>query len=298
MKVYDIPLIKVVLTIKYVAKKVCGNKARIGKRGRKGIAIYIRITILAYMILHELTPDRMERELKENKNVRRIVEAPWPVRSRTIREWRKRLGKMVERLIKKTYEIIAKAKKVRNSKSIVDTTEFSRERASRHYEKRIGRKKKRYAKVIAAYSAEVDAVYKVGVDYDSKHDTKMLEGILDDIALSGLFDGIVGDKGFDSGPLMQEALDKGLTPYIDVRGGKLEPKDGVRLISKRNFEALRAEVGNVRALVESLFCSVKAIAGDVVYSRSLEGFATEIAIRFLAYNVCVIIKLKLRRLRF
>jgi len=78
MKAYDIPLIKVVLTIKHIAKKVCGNKAGIGKRGRKGIAIYIRITTLAYMILHELTPDRMERELRENKHVRRIVETPCP----------------------------------------------------------------------------------------------------------------------------------------------------------------------------------------------------------------------------
>jgi len=152
------------------------------------------------MILHELTPDRMERSLKENKHVRKLTEAPWPVRAKTIREWRNRLGKMIEKLIKKTYKIIAKAKKVKKRKSIVDTTRFSRERASRHYEKRIGRKKKRYAKVIVVYSAEVDAVYKVGVDYDFKHDTKMLEGVLDDIALSGLFDGIVGDKGFDSGP--------------------------------------------------------------------------------------------------
>ena len=91
-----------------------------GKVGRKGIAIYIRITTLAYMILHELTPGRMEKELRENKNVRRVVEASWPVGSRTIREWRKHLGKIVERLIKKTYEIIAKAKKVRQSKFIVN----------------------------------------------------------------------------------------------------------------------------------------------------------------------------------
>ena len=76
--------------------------------------------------------------------------------------------------------------------------------------------------------------------------------------------------------------------------GKLEPKGSVRFISKQNSEVLRAEVGNVRALVESLFCSVRAIAGDVVYSRSLEGFATEIVIRLFAYNISVIIKLKLR----
>jgi len=76
MKIYDIPLIKVVLTIKHIAKKFCGDKVRIGKKGRKGTAIYIRIAILAYMILHELTPDRMKRELRENKHVRRIIKAP------------------------------------------------------------------------------------------------------------------------------------------------------------------------------------------------------------------------------
>ena len=52
----------------------------------------------------------------------------------------------------------------------------------------------------------------------SQTDTKMLKEIFDNIARSGLFDGIVGDKGFDSGPLMQEALDKGLAPYIGIRG--------------------------------------------------------------------------------
>lgn len=43
--------------------------------------------------------------------------------------------------------------------------------------------------------------------------------------------------------------------------------------------------------MESLFSSVKALIGDVVYSHRLAGFATEIAIGFLAYNVGVIIKL-------
>jgi len=159
----------------------------------------------------------------------------------------------VRLLIRKTFEIIARIRKVRKDKAIVDTTSFSRERASRHYEMRIGRKKKRYAKTIAIYSAKVDAVCDIGADFDSKHDIKMLEGKLDAIAESGFFDGIVGDKGFDSGLLMKDAIERGIEPYIDVRGGKLDPKGGVRFRSKLNFEALRGEAGNVRALVESLF---------------------------------------------
>jgi len=114
------------------AKKVYGNKARIEKKGKRGTAICVRITILAYIILHGLTLDRMKEELRVNKHVRRLVEVPWLVRARTIRERRKRLGKIIEGLIKKTYGIITKAKKVKKSKSIADTTGFYRgkERAS------------------------------------------------------------------------------------------------------------------------------------------------------------------------
>ena len=34
-KIYNIPLIKIVLTIKYAAKKVYGNRARKGKKEKK-----------------------------------------------------------------------------------------------------------------------------------------------------------------------------------------------------------------------------------------------------------------------
>ncbi len=46
-----------------------------------------------------------------------------------------------------------------------------------------------------------------------------------------------------------------LVPCIDVRGSKLRPRSSIRLPSKRNYDASRAERGNVRSLVESLlFC--------------------------------------------
>ena len=116
--------------------------------------------------------------------------------------------------------------------------------------------------MIAVYGPDVDGVFTVGVDYDVMHDVRMAEGILDRTASSGLFDRLVGDKGFDSSALMEHAIKLGLVPCIDVRGGKLSPRSGVRLLSKKNYEALLAERGNVGSLVESLFCSVKALGCD------------------------------------
>ena len=232
MKIHDIPLIRIVMTIKNVAKKVYGNKTRLGERGRHGTPIYARIATLAYMTLHSLTPERLAKELENNQALARRLGLPWAVRTRTINEWRRKLGKLVKRLIRKTYEVIARWKRRRRSKAIIDTTGYRRGRASSHYEKRIGRKKKMYAKVVAVYSAEVDAVYTVGIDYDTLHDVRMAEGILTEISDSGMFDGLVGDKGFDSSDLMEQAKKCGLTPYIDVRGGKLEPRDGVRFESR------------------------------------------------------------------
>ncbi len=293
MKMYDIPIINLVTTIRKVAKKVYGKKARLGSRGRHGTPIYARIATLAYLVLNRRTPERLAKELEKNRALLKSLGLPWPVKARTINEWRRRLGKLIERLIRKTFEVIARWRGRLRSKAIVDTTGFKRGRASSHYEMRIGRKRKLYAKVIAVYSAEVDAVYTVGVDYDTMHDVRMAEGILPAVCDSGLFDGLVGDKGFDSSDLMESVKRCGLVPYIAVRGGKLEPRGGIRLESKRNFEALVAGCGNIRGLVESLFSSIKACTGDVVYSRRLEGFAAEIAVRFLAYNVGVIIKLEI-----
>ena len=191
------------MTIKKVAKKVYGKKARLGERGRHGTPIYARIATLAHMILHNLTPERLAKELERDSALTRKLGLPWAVKARTINEWRRKLGKLVKQLIKKTYEAIARWKGKTKSKAIIDTTGFKRSRASSHYEKRIGRKKKMYSKVIAVYSAEVDAVYTVGIDYDTMHDIRMAEGILPEIVDSGMFDGLVGDKGFDSSDLME-----------------------------------------------------------------------------------------------
>lgn len=230
MEIHDISLIKIVMTIKKIAKKVYGEKARLGQKGRYGTPIYTRIATIAYMKLHKLVPERLEKELEKDLNLTRKLGLPWPVKARAIREWRKKLGKLVKQLIKRTYKAIARWKRKRKSKkAIIDTTGFKRGRASSHYEKRIGRKKKMYAKVIAAYSAEVDAVYTVGISYDTMHDVRVAEGILPEIVDSGLFDGLVGDKGFDSSDLMEQNKDGGLKPYIDVRGGSLSLRVGFGL---------------------------------------------------------------------
>ena len=294
MKIYDIPLKRLILRLKRTARKMLGRKDRIGRRGRHGTPLHIRITVTAYMVLAGLSLIRMEQSLRESPELRKLLGLKRPVSKTTLSRWRKNLGPLIRELIEYTYRLIARLKGVSKSIAIIDTTGFKRSRASSHYEDRIGRKKKMYAKVIAAYSPDVDAVFTVGVDYDTMHDVRMAEGILDRIANSGLFDRLVGDKGFDSSELMMRAAKRHLVPCIDVRGGKLRPRSGIRLLSKRNYDALRAERGNIRSLVESLFCSVKALGYGFVRSPLLEGFASEIAVMFLAYNIAVLVRLEQR----
>ena len=297
MKIYDIPLKRLILKLKRIARRRLGRKDRIGQRGRHGTPLYVRIVVIAYMTLTSISLIKMEQSLRECSELRKLLGLRWSVSKTTLSRWRKSLGPLVRELIEYTYKVIARLKGISKSIAIIDTTGFKRSRASSHYEDRIGRKKKMYAKVIAVYSPDVDAVFTVGVDYDTMHDVRMAEGILDRIVDSGLFDRLVGDKGFDSSELMMRVAKHNLTPCIDVRGGKLRPRSGIRLLSKRNYEALRAERGNVRSLIESLFCSVKALGRDYVLSPVLEGFATEIAVMFLVYNVAVLARLEQRNLK-
>jgi len=294
MKIYDIPLKRLILRLKRKARKMLGRKDRIGQRGRHGTPLHIRITVIAYMVLAGLPPTRMEQSLRESPELRKLLGLKRPVSKTTLSRCEKTSDHLSENSSSTHTGSLLGSREVPKSIAIIDTTGFKRSRASSHYEDRIGRKKKMYAKVIAVYSPDVDAVFTVGVDYDAMHDARMAEGILDRIANSGLFDRLVGDKGFDSSELMMHAAKRHLVPCIDVRGGKLRPRSGIRLLSKRNYDALRAERGNIRSLVESLFCSVKALGCGFVRSPVLGGFAAEIAVMFLAYNIAVLVGLEQR----
>ena len=210
-------------------------------------------------MLTELFLTKMEQSLKESPELGRLLGLRWLVSKTTLSRRRRSLEPLIQELIEYTYRVIARLKGVPGSIAIIDTTGFKRSRAGSHYEERIGRKKKMYAKVVAVYSPDADVAFTVGMDYDTMHDVRMAEGIQDRIIDSGLFDRLVGDKGFDFSELMMRTAKRHLVPCIDVRGGKLRPRSGSHLLSKRNYDALRAERGNVRSLVESLFCSVKAL---------------------------------------
>ena len=94
----------------------------------------------------------------------------------------KNLGSsLIWELIKCTYKLIAKLKKVPKSIAIIDTTSFKRSRASSHYEDQIGHKKM-YAKVIAICGLDVNAVFMVGADYDAMRNVRIAEEILNRIA--------------------------------------------------------------------------------------------------------------------
>jgi len=159
----------------------------VGQRGGHGTPLYIRITVIAYIVLAGLSLIKMEQSLKESPELRKLLGLKWPVSKTTLNRWRKSLGILVRELIEYIHRLIVKLKGVLKSIAIIDTTGSKRSRTSSHYEDLIGHKKKMYAKVIAVYSPDVDAVYMVCVDYDVMHDVRMAEGILDRIADSGFF---------------------------------------------------------------------------------------------------------------
>lgn len=41
---------------------------------------------MAYLVLHKTTPTKLAKELEEDSKLRALLELPWPVRDRTIRE--------------------------------------------------------------------------------------------------------------------------------------------------------------------------------------------------------------------
>ena len=89
MKIYDIPLKRFILKLKRTTRKVLDKEDRIGQRGRHGTPLYIRITVIAYMVLTGLSLMKMEQSLKENPELRKLLGLKWPVSKTTLSRWRK-----------------------------------------------------------------------------------------------------------------------------------------------------------------------------------------------------------------
>ena len=84
MKIYDIPLKRLILRLKREARRMLGRKDRIGQRGRPGTPLHIRITVVAYMVLAGLSLIRMEQSLRESSELRRLLGLKWPVSKKTL----------------------------------------------------------------------------------------------------------------------------------------------------------------------------------------------------------------------
>jgi len=84
MKIYDIPLKRLILKLKRKARKMLGRKDRIGQRGRHGTPLYIRITVIAYMVLAGLPLIKMEQSLRESPELRKLLGLKWPVSKTTL----------------------------------------------------------------------------------------------------------------------------------------------------------------------------------------------------------------------
>ncbi len=92
--------------------------------------------------------------------------------------------------------------------------------------------------------------------------------LLEVLVRAEIFWGVLADKRYDAADVVEALERRGLVPIILARTGKLMPRGGSRLMAWTNYEAFRELVGNVRSLVEVAFSPLKAMVGDVVYSKS------------------------------
>ena len=103
-----------------------GKRDRMGSKGKHGIRLYIRVAVIAYMVLADFTLIRMEWSLKESQELRKLLGLKHPVSKYTLSRWRKSLGSIILELIEHTYRAIARLKGVPRSIAIVNTTGFKR----------------------------------------------------------------------------------------------------------------------------------------------------------------------------
>jgi len=87
MKIYDIPLKRLIPRLKRTARKILSKKDRIRQRGRHGTPLYIRITVIAYMVLAGLSLIRMEQSLRESPELRKLLGLKRPVSKTTLSKW-------------------------------------------------------------------------------------------------------------------------------------------------------------------------------------------------------------------
>jgi len=58
MKIYDIPLRRLILKLRRTVRKRLDKRDRIGQRGRHSTPLYIRITAIAYIVLTDIVPHK------------------------------------------------------------------------------------------------------------------------------------------------------------------------------------------------------------------------------------------------
>ena len=134
MKIYDTPLKRLIHKLKRTARKMLGRKDGIGQKGRHGTPLYIRITVIAYIVLAGLPLIKMEQSLRESPELRKLLGLKRPVSKTTLSRCEKTSALLSENSSSTHIGLLPSSREVPKSIAIIDTTGFKRSHASSHYE--------------------------------------------------------------------------------------------------------------------------------------------------------------------
>jgi len=272
----------IVKAIYKLAKKSLPSQER--RRGPKRYIIASKIAVLAWVVLSHQSYRRALDDLKRLNTYRRIglERVPSPA---SVSRWKKSLLATVVLVIRLSFYRLARTRIRGKSLAIVDGTGIRLGRTSSHYLKRV-RKRREYLLLTVLYAPEIDAFFDTVAAPDTFSEIEAFRNyLLDALVNAGIFWGVLADKRFDAADVIEALERHGFVPIIPARTGKLMPRGGPRLRAWMNYETFRGLVGNVRSLVEAAFSSLKAMVGDVIYSRSWEARICDAFIAVLAYNV-------------
>ncbi len=118
-------------------------------------------------------------------------------------------------------------------------------------------------------------------------DTTLVQPLLEKLALGKGY--VLGDKGFDSHRIMATIIEKGYSPAIDIKQGRLKTniRDPLRIQSKKNAD--NPKIYNKRMLIEGLFGNIKQKLSSHVRVFKLEIAKVFALLRFALLNISVLV---------
>ena len=169
----------------------------------------------------------------------------------------------------------------------IDGSGFSSSYSSKYYVHRIRRKGlcRHFLKGSIAVDTATQLVTALRTRKSPSHDTLDFEPLLKKTSVD--INTVLADKGYDSEANLKFVKSIGARPVIKIREGQSTPsRTRHRKRMLKGFDDPVVEkLYNHRALVETVYSSVKRGFGDTLHSRSMRLRKKELKLKFIAYNV-------------